>query len=334
MADYRRVTAPRALCVRSGEQAAAGCIPSRRARPAARFRRDRDRIIHSTAFRRLAAQDAGLRLPRGRPLPHPADPYARGRADRARRSPARSGSTRTWPRRWRSPTISAIRRSAMPASTRSTSCLRAYRRLRPQRPDAARRHRAGAALRRLRRPQPDLGDAGGPGQAQRPADSIGTAGRSAATRRGRAGRRSLDYGAPARPGTRRASPALEAQVARHRRRHRLQRPRHRRRPARRPVRLDEPARACRSWRDLLAEVRRASRHRAVAARTRTGAAPDHAHGRGRDRRDAAPAGGARRRVGRRRAAAGAPVVAFRRRWRRPTAPSRRSCSIACTGTSG
>ena len=41
-----------------------------------------------------------------------------------RRSPARwrarSGSTRTWPRRWRSRTISAIRRSAMPASARST----------------------------------------------------------------------------------------------------------------------------------------------------------------------------------------------------------------------
>ena len=46
------------------------------------FRRDCDRIIHSTAFRRLAAQDPGVRLPRGRPLPHPAHPHARGGADR------------------------------------------------------------------------------------------------------------------------------------------------------------------------------------------------------------------------------------------------------------
>ena len=67
-------------------------------------------------------------------------------------------------------TISAIRRSGMPASARSIECLAALRRLRSQRPDAARRDRAGAPLSRLRRPQPHLGDAGRPGQAQRSAD--------------------------------------------------------------------------------------------------------------------------------------------------------------------
>ena len=55
------------------------------------FQRDRDRIIHSTAFRRLQAQDAGLRLSRGRSLPHAADPLARGGADRAHASAARCG---------------------------------------------------------------------------------------------------------------------------------------------------------------------------------------------------------------------------------------------------
>ena len=43
------------------------------------------------------------------------------------------------------------------------------RRLRPQQPRPAPRHRAGAPLRRFRRPQPHPGDARGPRQAQRPA---------------------------------------------------------------------------------------------------------------------------------------------------------------------
>ena len=47
--------------------------------------------------------------------------------------------------------------------------LQRVRRLRPQRAGAAHRHRSGAPLRRLRRPQSDLGNAGRPGQAQRPA---------------------------------------------------------------------------------------------------------------------------------------------------------------------
>ena len=50
------------------------------------------------------------------------------------------------------------------------ACMADSRRLRPQQPRPAPRHRARAPLRRFRRPQPDPGDAGGTGQAQRPAD--------------------------------------------------------------------------------------------------------------------------------------------------------------------
>ena len=56
--------------------------------------------------------------PRGRPLPHPADPFPRGRADRPHRiSRVNWASTRTWPRPWRWPTTWATRPSAMPART-------------------------------------------------------------------------------------------------------------------------------------------------------------------------------------------------------------------------
>ena len=67
------------------------------------------------------------------------------------------------------PTISAIRRSAMPASARSMRAMRERGRLRPQRPVAARGHRAREEICALRRTQPHLGDARRPRQAQRPA---------------------------------------------------------------------------------------------------------------------------------------------------------------------
>ena len=47
------------------------------------FQRDRDRIIHSDRVPPAEAQDPGVRLPRGRSLPHAPDPQHRGGADRA-----------------------------------------------------------------------------------------------------------------------------------------------------------------------------------------------------------------------------------------------------------
>ena len=70
------------------------------------------------------AQDAGLRLPRGRPLPHAPDPHASRWRRSPARSPARWGSTRIWPRRWRCRTTSATRPSAIPARMRSTPAWR------------------------------------------------------------------------------------------------------------------------------------------------------------------------------------------------------------------
>ncbi len=113
--------APRAL---GGEE-------RRLARPAAP--RARARLPHALrarprshrALARLPAarvQDAGLRLPRGRPLPEPAHAHARGQPDRAHAGARAPRSTRTSRRRscWR--TTSATRPSATRASTCSTSC--------------------------------------------------------------------------------------------------------------------------------------------------------------------------------------------------------------------
>jgi HD-GYP domain-containing protein (c-di-GMP phosphodiesterase class II) len=55
---------PLCLCPRRPRRAAAACTRGGLGAPLA-FQRDRDRIIHSTAFRRLQAQDPGLRLHEG-----------------------------------------------------------------------------------------------------------------------------------------------------------------------------------------------------------------------------------------------------------------------------
>ena len=90
----RRLRGAACASTRSSGSRRSPCARTRRAgaqRPEERvplrtpFQRDRDRIVHSKAFRRLQAQDAGLRRPRGRPLPHAADAHARDDRDRARR---------------------------------------------------------------------------------------------------------------------------------------------------------------------------------------------------------------------------------------------------------
>ena len=270
------------------------------------------------------AQDAGVRLSRGRPLPHPAHPYARSRPDRplagararARRGPRRGAGAgaRSRPSAVRPRRRARARRGAEPV-----------RRLRSQRAGAAHRHRAGAPLRRLRRAQSHLGDAGGPGQAQRPAHRPR---RPAGRPLRRARRAGGDPRLRANPGSGAvvASPSAEAQVAAladdiaydaHDIDDGLRAD---------LFTLDDIA-AVAIIGDIVREIDAAiSRPRAGAARARDGAPPDHPHDRGRHRRDRPARRGAQARLRRATCASGAGRWwRFRRRWKKPTPTSRASC---------
>ena len=170
----------RALMRPTRAQPRPAASPSRRARRRSAFQRDRDRIIHSTAFRRLKHKTQVFVFHEGdhyrTRLTHTLEvhadrPLARPRA-RARRGSRRGAGAGP---RSRPPAVRPCRRA------RARPMPGGLRRLRPQRPDAARRDRAGAALCRLRRAQPHLGDARRAGQAQRPADRPRRPCRSAAT---------------------------------------------------------------------------------------------------------------------------------------------------------
>ena len=132
------------------------------------FRRDCDRIIHSTAFRRLKHKTQVFVFDEGdhyrTRLTHTLE------VTQVARALARAAPSRRRPRRG-----AGARPRSRPSAVRSrrrarARCLpRRVRRFRSQRPDPAHRHRAGAPLSEFRRTEPDLGNAGGPGQAQRPA---------------------------------------------------------------------------------------------------------------------------------------------------------------------
>ena len=108
-----------ALCHPAVAKPRPAASPSRKAPRRSPFQRDRDRIIHSTAFRRLKHKTQVF-------VDHEGDHY-RTRlthslevAQIARTSAARCASTKISPRPWRWPTTSATRRSAMPARRRCT----------------------------------------------------------------------------------------------------------------------------------------------------------------------------------------------------------------------
>ena len=132
------------------------------------YTRDRDRIIHSTAFRRLKHKTQVFVQHEGDLLSHPADPFAGSGADRAR--PWR-GCWR-WMKTWRKRVALAHDLGHTPFGHAGEEALNevdeGLRRLRSQCPCASARHQARTSLCRFRRAQSHLGNAGRSGQAQRP----------------------------------------------------------------------------------------------------------------------------------------------------------------------